>query len=165
MKAPTFKFAVLATASALAAQPAMAQSTGDMPVSATVLNNCTITATPMVFGAITDFSAADTDSTSTILLVCSPNAVYEVQLNDGQNANGGQRRLSNLAGAEFINYEIYSDTARTSRWGDTISSDTVTGTASALGTSTLTAYGRIAQGEPAVSAGAYTDLITVTVNF
>ena len=165
MKTLFRSFTVLAAATAFAAQPAMAQNSSDMPVSASVLNNCTITAAPMLFGAITDFSAADTDSTSTIALLCTPNAAYEVQLNDGQNDDGGQRRLSNLAGTEFINYEIYSDTSRTSRWGDNIGSDTVTGTACVIGTSTLTAYGRIAQGEPAVSAGVYTDLITVTVNF
>ncbi|MEP2734915.1 MAG: spore coat U domain-containing protein [Erythrobacter sp.] len=158
-------FAFVAVTSALAAQPVLAQSSGDMPVSATVLANCTVSAAPMVFGPITDFNAGNTDSTSTVVLSCSPNAAYEVQLNDGQNADGGQRRLANIAASEFINYEVYTDPSRTTRWGDTIGSDTVSGIASLAGASTLTVYGRISQGEPAVSVGAYTDLITVTVNF
>ena len=147
-------------------QPALAgEATGDMAVSASVLNNCTVVASPMVFGPITDFNAADVDSTSTLVLACTPNAAYEVQLNDGINADSGQRRLANAAGDEFINYDIYSDTGRASRWGDELTVDTVSGTANAVGTATLTAYGRIDQNETAVSAGAYSDQITVTVNF
>jgi spore coat protein U-like protein len=151
---------------AAAAQPALAnQSSGDMPVTAIVVNNCTISASPMAFGTITDFDVADTDSTSTIALACTPNAAYEVQLNDGINADAGQRRLANVTSTEFINYDIYSDLSRTSRWGDNLSVDTVSGVADAVGVATLTAYGRINQGETPVSAGAYSDLVTVTVNF
>lgn len=162
-----FKLAAMASVAALACtQPALAgTSDTSLSVSAIVLDNCTIVALPLAFGAIADAGAADVDSTATLTLACTPNASYQVGLDDGENATGSQRRMANADSTEFLEYEIYSDTARTTRWGNTLDSDTVAGTANAVGVGTLTAYGRIESDAPAVSAGTYTDTVTVTVNF
>ena len=147
-------------------QPAMAGSnSGDMAVSALVLDNCTVVAGPLNFGSITDLGSSDVNAQSTITLACTPNAGFQVGLDDGDNANAGQRRLTNTANGEFIAYEVYSDGGYSTRWGNTLDTDTVSGTANAAGVASLTAYGQIASGVNSVSAGLYTDTITVTVNF
>lgn len=150
---------------ALIASPALAgTATTQMPVTAQVLENCTVVSSPMNFGPITEVGAANVDASATLTLSCTLNAGYEIQLNDGENALNGQRRLTNVTGLEFINYDIFQDTARSKRWGSTLNTDTVEGT-STTGLTTVTAYGRIPAGVQKVSAGAYSDTVTVTVNF
>jgi spore coat protein U-like protein len=150
---------------AAVATPASAGvATATMPVSAVVLENCTVTATPMAFGSMVNVGAANVDSTSTIALVCTPNADFDVALSDGANASGGQRRLKHSVNAEYINYDVFLDAARSQHWGNTTGTDTKPGTAP-LGAATYTAYGRIPSGVTPVSAGAYSDSLTVTVTF
>lgn len=140
-------------------------SPGSMLVTATVLDNCTVVATPMAFGnALTNVGSADIDTTSTLTLACTPNANYNVSMDNGSNANAGARRMKGTLNGNFLPYEIYTSASHATRWGQTKGTDTVGGTAVG-GVALLTAYGRIAQGTPAVSADAYTDTVTVTVNF
>lgn len=160
-----FLIAAATVAFAASATPATAgTANGTMVVSAIVLENCTVVATPMVFGALTDVGTANVDSTSTITLACTPNADFEIALNDGANASSGQRRLKHSTSAEYLNYDIFIDAARSQHWGNTSGTDTKPGTAP-LGTSVHTAYGRIPAGVSSVSAGNYGDSVTVTVTF
>lgn len=155
-------------AMALAAGPAPAlagNSSTVMPVAATLLENCLVTATPMAFGDITLTDGAAIDSTSLIALTCTPNASYEVALNYGGNPQGSVRRMKNLLSNDYVAYAIYSDAARTTPWGNSSGTDTVAGSVGLLGTATLTAYGRIPAGTPIAAAGAYADVVTVTVSF
>jgi spore coat protein U-like protein len=66
-------------------------------------------------------------------------------------------------GGETIDYQMFKDAAYTENWGDTVSTDTVSGTG--IGTEqSFTVYGRVpAQTTPAT--GTYTDTVTVTVTF
>ena len=140
-------------------------STGSMAVSATVLNNCTIVASPMAFGAsITDVGSSNIDTSATLTLACTPNASFYVAMDDGANASSGMRRMKGAVRGEFLHYEIYSDSSHLQRWGRTQNTDTVAGSAPS-GAASMTAYGRIASGAAAVSADAYSDTVTVTVNF
>ncbi|WP_340588966.1 spore coat U domain-containing protein [Erythrobacter alti] len=163
----SYAVALAAVPIVLLAQPAAAQdsTSGTMPVSATVLENCTVVSSAMAFGPITDVGASNVDSTATLTLTCTANASYEIQLDDGVNADSGQRRLANAGNDQFLNYDIYQNLARSTRWGDDLGIDTVSGSANVLGISTVTAYGRIPQGVAKVPAGLYADTITVTVNF
>ena len=152
-------------AAALAASPAMAgTANGTMVVSATVLESCTVVATPMLFGALTEVGSANVDSTATLTLTCTPNADFDIAMNDGANASSGQRRLKHSANAEFLNYNLYIDAGRSQPWGNTAGTNTKPGTAP-LGTSVHTVYGQIPAGVAGVSAGAYSDSVTVTVTF
>jgi spore coat protein U-like protein len=115
----------------ITATPAFAGTgTAVMPVTALVLENCAITATPMAFGTLTNFGSANIDSSSTLALVCTPNADFVVSLDDGSNALGGTRRLKNPLTSEYINYDIFLDAARAQHWG----SNTGTDSRDALGT-------------------------------
>lgn len=139
--------------------------TGSMLVNATVLDNCTVTATPMSFGStITNVGSANIDTTATLALACTPNASFWVAMDNGANATSGARRMKGAARGEYLPYEVYTTSARSLRWGQTQGTDTVAGTAP-TGIASLTAYGRIASGASAVSADSYSDTVTVTVNF
>lgn len=150
---------------ALSATPAMAgTSTGSMPVLATVLEACTITATPMLFGNVSPGSG-NIDTSATVALVCTPNADFDILMGNGSNASSGQRRLANTGASEFISYGLFQDSAYTQSWGSTIGTNTLSGTAGALGVVSYPVYGRIPSSAAPVSAGAYSDTVTVTVNF
>ncbi|MEO0063014.1 MAG: hypothetical protein RLZZ08_1574 [Pseudomonadota bacterium] len=148
-----------------ATAPAFAATDSDtMQVTATVLNNCAVTASPMAFGTLATLGTAAIDTSASVALACTPNAAYNVSMDVGLNASGSQRRLVNGAdNSQLIPYNLYTDAARTAAWGTAVGS-TVTGTAT-TGSATLTAYGRIPATAAAVSAGAYTDTVTVTVTF
>lgn len=108
---------------------------------------------------IVDAQSAGVAGASTILLNCTNGTNYSVGLNDGANASITQRRMAK--GADFVNYELYKEAARTSRWGAIGSGTELTGTG--IGTDVaLTIYGRVpAQTTP--SAGAYTDTVVATI--
>lgn len=161
-----FGFAALA---AVVATPALAATaTNTMPVSVNVINSCTVAATPMAFGAPTAIGGANVDTTSTISLVCTNGAAYDVALDNGLNATSGQRNMSNGATTPVkIPYNIFKDAGRSSAWGSTSGAggNTSSGVAGVSGAVTLTAYGRIPSTAASVGAGAYTDTVTVTVTF
>ena len=67
------------------------------------------------------------------------------------------------SGANTINYSLYQNSSRTTVWGNTVGTNTVSGTGSGLGQA-LTVYGRVPpQTTPA--PGTYTDTIVATVTY
>jgi len=68
-----------------------------------------------------------------------------------------------MDGAEFVNYQMFSDSGRSSNWGDVVGTDTVASTGNGAA-QIHTIYGRVpVQSTP--SAGTYLDTVTVTVTF
>ena len=67
------------------------------------------------------------------------------------------------SGTSTLNYQLYSDTSRTTIWGNTTGTDTVTGVGTGL------AVGHVVHGSvpaaQAVPAGAYGDTITVRISY
>lgn len=161
MRKIAFGFAAVA---AVVATPALAATASNtMPVSVNVTNACTVAATPMSFGAPTSIGGSNINSTSTITLVCTNGANYDVALDNGTHASGSQRNMQ--FGTATIPYNVYRDAGRTASWGATSGTDTVSGTMGATGTFSLIAYGQIPSSATSVGAGTYTDTITVTVTF
>ena len=158
----------LAALGAVASTPAMAATaTNTMPVSVNVINSCTVAATPMNFGSPTAIGTSNIDRTSTVSLVCTNGANYDVAMDPGLNASGSQRRMSDGGGTPvYIPYAIYRDTSYTAaaEW-TSATGNTVSGTAGASGLVSLTAYGRIPATAASVGAGSYLDTVTVTVTF
>jgi spore coat protein U-like protein len=139
---------------------AAATATTSFTVSATVVSVCTVAATALSFGSYNPVTGGNLDATSTVTATCTLGTPYTVGLDNGQHVSGGQRRMALLT--SFLDYEMYSDSGRTQRWGSSggeLVSGTGNGSAQAL-----TVYGRVTGGQ-AVTAGAYSDLITVTVTF
>ncbi|HSW12639.1 MAG TPA: spore coat U domain-containing protein [Solimonas sp.] len=105
---------------------------------------------------------ANRDATADIHPRCTNTTPYQLGLNNGLNASGSTRRMKSPAG-NYISYELYRDSGRSQRWGNTQGTDTVAGTGSGSAQN-VTVYGRVApQATPL--AGSYADTVTVTIYY
>lgn len=129
----------------------------------TILEGCTIIAAPMAFGIITGTTVQPT-TTAEIYLQCNPNVDYEIAIDNGQNANGFNRRMRNPVDGRFLRYRIYRNAGLTQRW-DSRNNRRVVGNSGPTGLVSHTAYGEIRNANFANHAGAYYDTVTVSVEF
>lgn len=171
MSMPRHKQALIigATIAALAmngsAQAATATTT--FPVTATVLRACVVTANPLNFGNYDPTAPAALDTTTTLSVLCTIGTSFTVGLNAGTTSGSTvtTRRMANsVNSANLLNYALYQEAARTTNWGNTPNTDTPAATIAPLLASTLTVFGRVPSGQN-VPEGAYSDTVTVTVNY
>jgi spore coat protein U-like protein len=131
-------------------------------VSLTIASNCAITANPLAFGTTGVLTAA-LNQTTTVSITCTNTTPYNVGLDAG-NVTGSTvatRLLSN--GTATVQFQMYQDSARSIVWGNTIGTNTATGTGNGTA-QTLTVYGQVpAQTTPAAST--YTSTVTASVTF
>jgi spore coat protein U-like protein len=142
--------------------PAGAATTqGTFTVTATVNAACTITTNNLAFGS---YTGVQLDGTTNLLATCSTGTGYDIGLNAGtfSGANVLTRRMTG-PDATGLGYSLFQDPTRQTNWGNTVNTDTVHDTGNGAA-QTHTVYGRIPAGE-FVTAGAYTDTITVTLTF
>ena len=129
----------------------------------TIAASCTIlSATTLDFGS-NGVLAANIDQTSTIQVQCTNTSPYNIGFNagTGTGATVTNRKMTN--GANTVSYSLYSDSGRTTNWGNTVGTDTVSSTGNGA-SQNFTVYGRVpAQTTPAPAT--YTDTITVTVTY
>jgi len=126
---------------------------------------CTISATAVTFGNYNVFNAAAVDSTGTVTYRCSGGASnIAITLSKGTSATYSPRRMSRSG--ELLNYNLYTDAARSTVWGDGTAGTVVYSFAIPPNNSNVnvTVFGRIPAGQD-VSAGSYSDTITATINF
>ncbi|MDR8730094.1 Csu type fimbrial protein [Burkholderia pseudomultivorans] len=140
-------------------------SNGTFPFSATatVVNNCNISATNVNFGTASVLSGA-LAATGSITAQCTNGDAWKIALNGGSSGNVTARQMQRSGGGGTIGYGLYTDAAHSIAWGDgTGGSTPVTG----VGTGTsqaVTVYGAVpAQTTPA--PGNYSDTITATISF
>jgi spore coat protein U-like protein len=160
---------LLIAAAALPGAIVLAPSPADAACNPSSLCSCTVTATGVSFGAYNPLSTAARDSTGSVrvrctLLVALPGS-FTVDLNAGASGTYANRTLR--SGASSLNYNLFTDLARTQIWGNGAGGSVrVTHNFSNLLVvdRTFTAYGRIAARQN-VRAGSYSDTITVTVTY
>lgn len=148
--------------SSLFANPTIAATTTTtFNITATVVATCQISAAPLAFG---NYSGALTNSTSTIIATCTNTSPYNIGLNAG-TATGATVTARKMTGpaAALLNYNLYSNAGMTTNWGNTVGTDTVTGTGSGTAQN-LTVYGSIPAGQ-LIAPGSYTDTITATITY
>ncbi len=157
-----FLMAMLAGALMFAPSPAKAACA---PLS---LCSCTVTATGVSFGNYNVVNASPTDSTGSVRVRCTLLVAlagsFTVDLSTGSGTYA-QRTLHN--GAPVLEYNLYTDVARTQIWGNgSGGSFRITRNFTALLSvdQTMTVYGRIRAGQN-VPAGSYSDTIIVTVTY
>jgi spore coat protein U-like protein len=146
----------------LATRPALAATaTTTFGVTATVQATCLVSATALAFGTYTGALAT---STSTVSVTCTNTTPYNVGLSAGMatGATVTTRQMTGPASA-LLNYAMFSNSTRTTNWGQTTGTDTVTGTGNGAAQA-LTVYGQVTAGQ-FVAPGAYTDTITATVTY
>src|SRR5262245_54900191 len=92
-------------------------STATLTVTATVAAECTVTNATLAFGTYSTLSASNVDQTASFNVACTTGTSATIGLNLGANATGATRRMSNGASG-LLTYELYSNAARTTVWGN-----------------------------------------------
>ncbi|TSI49490.1 Csu type fimbrial protein, partial [Klebsiella aerogenes] len=83
----------------------------------------------LAFGNVPSPVTANVDRTTDIGLVCTGRTPWQIGLDNGLNASGTVRRMRS-AGGQFVSYELYRNSPRSLRWGNTLATDTLAGTGS-----------------------------------
>lgn len=169
--------AVLAFGSfAITAQAATTTTGVDMGVQIKIQNACNVSvsssANNVDFGTVgTLGTKVDATATSVIGVICNDGTTYDVGINAGANASTAgdisTRRMTD--GTNFITYQLYQESGHNTAWGNTVSTDTVTGTGDGGGSNGTTATNFTVYGEVPVqttpAAGTYTDTVQVAVTY
>jgi len=130
-------------------------------VTATVQATCLISASNLGFGT---YTGTLIDLTTTVSVTCTNSTAYNVGLNAGTAAGATvtTRAMSGPGGAT-LDYALYQDAGHTTNWGNTVGTDTKSGTGSGSAQS-FTVYGRLTAGQYP-SPGSYSDTITATITY
>lgn len=155
---------------AMLSTPSLADTDqGTLTVTATVQASCTVDDATLDFGTITNLANATTAQTG-ITITCTKGSGWSLALDDGSNTN---RQMSN--GTDLLNYELYTDSGTANVWATTCTSTPANpaptstecaygvGTGSAV-TNATTVYGEVPASQN-VSAGSYTDTVTMTLTY
>lgn len=146
----------------LPAVPVMAATaTSTFQVTATVTATCLIAANPLAFGA---YTGTVSNASTTISVTCTNTTPYNIGLDAGTSSGAtvSARKMTGPASAT-LGYGLFRDSAHTQNWGNTIGTDTQTGTGNGSAQS-LTVFGQIAAGQ-FVAPGSYSDTITATITY
>ena len=147
--------------------------TDNLLVSASVAATCTISTTPVAFGAYDPTSVTDLDGSGAVTVLCTNGTAGYVTLSEGANADAGStaavplRQMAGGAGGTGrLAYHLYSEATRTDVWGNT---GTTGLNHNGDGTSTaLTVYGTIPASQNVIAGSggtAYADTVVATVTF
>jgi spore coat protein U-like protein len=145
--------AILSTTSAQAET-----KTSSFQVGMDVTASCALSASTLTFNAMPTGTTAGTDAAADISVSCSQGTAYQISLSQGSNFSGG-RRMAN--GSSYINYELYSDPARSTVWS-TSQVISFTGNGSAQ---SHTIFGRVPAGQSVPNTGSYADTIVATISY
>ncbi|MEQ1439345.1 spore coat U domain-containing protein [Fontimonas sp. SYSU GA230001] len=135
-----------------------------------LLEVCTVSTSPVVFGSYNPISGAAVDSTGTVTVTCtavvSISVNYSIALGTGLGGSFAPRRMT--SGANTLPYNLYTSASRSTVWGDGSGGTSTVSDGYTLGlllvTRNYTVYGRIPASQN-VAAGAYADTIVVTVTY
>jgi spore coat protein U-like protein len=151
---------------AFAGSAEAASKTTSFNVSASVAANCLVSATNLGFGSYTGVAALN--GSSDVKVRCTNGSGYTLKLSAG-NGSYATRLLKN--GSNSLQYNLFTDGAYTSIWGDgTSSTAVVTGTGAGMALAseiTHPVYGQLPDNttNEAAPVGSYNDSITVTVEY
>src|ERR1700704_5075995 len=149
---------VLASGSALAGT-----ATTTLGVSLTINAGCNVSSTSVAFPAQSVLASA-VNQTGSVSVTCTNTTPYNVGLDKGGGSGASvSNRLMTGPSSATVAYGLYQDSGHGTNWGNTVGTDTVSGTGNG-NAQTLTVYGQIgAQTTPA--PGGYADTVNVTVTF
>jgi spore coat protein U-like protein len=149
----------------MAAHASAQSATSGFVVATAVATNCSITTTPVAFGTYDPVAAnvtAPLDGTGTVVVTCTRGAGTRIDLGLGAAASGTTRRMAGAG--EFLTYELYQNTGRTTVWGAGAAAGLTITQAPSKAPRTFTVFGRVPAGQD-VSAGSYSDTVVATINF
>ena len=156
---------------ALAAAPKAhaGSATSSFTVSAAVVASCTISTTTLAFGNYDPIVANATsplDVNGSVTITCTKGSTATIGLDAGQHAANavGTTRAMTVAGPDYLSYELYQDTGRTTVWGNSGVALFTPAAAPNKNPRSFSIYGRIPAGQGS-TIGNYTDTVVATVNF
>ena len=156
---------LIATGAAFSAPAFAATASSTLNVDATVTANCTVTTSPIAFGSINPLSGSNIDATGGISVTCTNGTSWTAAagVGSGTGASFASRLMAN--GANLLSYNIYTDSGRTTVWGDGTSSTATVGNTGSGSAQSVTIYGRVTSGQTSVPPGNYSDTVSVTVTY
>jgi spore coat protein U-like protein len=129
---------------------------------ANVLNNCTINATNVAFGAAGLLTRA-LNAAGSLNVQCTNSGAYRIALDGGRTGSVSARKMQRSGGGE-VAYQLYLDSAHSVPWGDgTGGTSMITATGTGLA-QTIPVYGVVPM-QTTPAPGDYTDTITATISF
>jgi len=141
-----------------------ATTTNTFQAKITIQADCEVTSPPDLDFGTKGLLNNNVDQTSTFNVKCTQGTDYDVGLDAGTTSGGSTttRKMTDGSG-NTVDYKMFSDSGRTTNWGDTVNTDTVNATGSGSDQA-YTIYGRVPpQATPPV--GNYTDTVTITVTY
>ena len=147
---------------AAASVPAVASTaTTTFNVTATVQATCLISANNLGFGT---YSGSVIATTTTLSVTCTNGTTYNVGLNAGTAAGATvTTRAMTGPGAATLSYALYQDSGHSTNWGNTVGTDTKSGTGNGSAQS-MTVYGNLTANQYP-TPGSYSDTITATITY
>jgi spore coat protein U-like protein len=139
----------------------MTTATTSFTVTAFIPATCTISATTLNFG---NYSGVLINATSALTVNCTNKTVFDIGLDAGTatGATVTNRSMTGPGGA-LLGYKLFSNSGRTTNWGNTVGTDTLQETGTGMGVQ-YTVYGQLPAGQ-FVTVGTYTDTIIATVTY
>ena len=134
--------------------------------------SCQISATDLAFGEYRFNSDVDVLGTVTVSIqdctvdLAGPDVSYSISIGTGNSADFVDRTMSGSSGA--LHYNVYADPGHSLVWGDgSAGTVEVSGsfTAPLQTSASHTAYARIPAGQTDLAPGAYSDQLTITINY
>lgn len=135
------------------------------------ISGCTINTSPIRFGIYDPFLSIPSDTKGTITINCT-SEVVKATLTLSQSSTSGSfnpRQMKGSGGTDLLNYNIYTDIARTIIFGNGAGGTGDIGIKRPTGppapwSQMIDIYGRIPPGQN-VSVGSYSDTLTVTIDW
>lgn len=146
---------------------ALTTATSNLAVTMTVNANCTISATALPFGTTTSLATV-LNQQGSVGVTCTNTTPYTVGL-DGGNVIASTIAIRLMAGTSTGNttttvpYQLYSDAARTSIWGNSVGA-WLAGIGNG-GTQTLTVYGQVPVAAITPKPDLYESTVVATITF
>ncbi|MDB5707226.1 MAG: hypothetical protein JWN66_4342 [Sphingomonas bacterium] len=151
----------IATSSTAFAQ----QATSAVTVDAAVTANCVVSTTPVSFGNVDVTSGSAVLGTGGVSVTCTNGTAWSAAADAGQAVGATPATRQMTDGTNLLNYSLYTDTGRTTLWGDgTAASAAITDTGTGAA-QPQTIFARVPAGQNALPAGNYADLVVVTVTY
>ena len=127
---------------------------------------CGVSTTAVNFASYDVFSPAPNDSTGSVTVICDILSIPKVTVQIGPSPSSGgfnPRKMKDPSSGDMLNYNLFTDATRSTVWGDgTQGTTTITKAVPQNKPWVTTVYGRIPAGQN-VSAGSYSDTLTVTI--
>lgn len=168
-----FKKTLLAAAvfalSGFAVTASASSSTTTFQVTATVINNCVISSSNIVFGNYDPTSATAVTAQGGVSATCTMGDVVSVALDQGLNPTAGSTAAvparQMISGVNTLPYHIYTTSGGTTEWGTGSSNQPASQTSASVDTPlNFTTYGSLPAGTN-VPSGSYTDSVIATVTY